>query len=376
MGKILDLANPPIPAATGAHIIGKGPSLDTLTRLDFPDPSWPIFAINESIHAIERLNLPNPIFGITQDARVAPASKPSKGTWLLSKQAWKAGNGDALSNAYQFTPALLGNSKTSTLTACIAMEIIRLTPIKEIRMHAFDAKFGTDMQYAKCIGYDHTKFNKDKTRFKRYAVTMQNAASKHGIKLIWIPPLPIWQVAVVVPVITNCAARHIRAYIAAVKERIPNAHIIIFSDLPGGDRTLKDLGTPLPLAGLFKPDAFTEGFPILYLPIQALPMPSFKLPLVTAIKRGFVYAADFIDGRAGVLAWRAGTVPFIYDHFLKHKDVSEEGLIKSAAGKGLQDINTLFSVKRWPCTDASVIQCGGDQRPWTTPPGLLSVSEY
>lgn len=375
MGSVLNLKNLPIPAAAGAHIIGKGPSLDTLTRLDFPDPSWPIFAINESIHAIERMNLPNPVFAITQDARVAMASKPSRSPWLLSKQAWKAGNGDAVPNAYQFTPALLNNSRTSTLTACIALEILHLTPIKQVRMHAFDAKFGNTMQYAKCIGYDHMKFNKDKTRFKRYVVTMQNTANKHGIKLIWIPPLPSWQVAVVVPTMTNCAARHVRAYVSAVKERISRANVIIFSDLPGGNHTLKELGA-MPLAGMFKPDAFTEGFPILYLPVRSLPLSELKLPLVTAVERGKVYASPFLGDLAGALIWRAGTVTGPYDFSIKRGNVTESVLLKESLGDKLLDINAFFPVRNWPDKDASIVQFGGDLRPWTTPPGLLKVSEY
>lgn len=374
MGTILDLKNSPVPNATGAHIIGKGPSLDTLTAADFPDPAWPVLAVNESIHAIEKLHLPNPVFGITQDARVAMASKPARSSWLLSKQAWKEGKGDSTPNAYQYTPALFKGCKTSTLTACMALEIIHLTTIKQVWMHAFDAHFGNEMRYAACIGYDYTKWNKDKTRFKRYSNTIQGTANRHAIQLKWVPPPPAWQVAVMVPVITNCAARHVRAYLAKAKENIPGASFVVFSNLPGADFQLKDLQTTPPLASLFRSGMFVEGFPVLYLPVTSLPIHRITLPRQETVEPGTVYVGSTAGGNTGALIWKAGTVTELYDTALHTNGCTEATLL--ASGKA-SDINTLLRVSSWPAIKgADIVQFAGDERPWGDRVKLLKVSEY
>ena len=132
----------------------------------------------------------------------------------------------------------------------------------------------------------------------------------------------------------------------------------------------------MPLAGMFKPDAFTEGFPILYLPVWSLPLSELKLPLVTAVERGKVYASPFLGDLAGALIWRAGTVTEPYDFSIKRGNVTESVLLKESLGDKLLDINAFFPVRNWPDKDASIVQFGGDLRPWTTPPGLLKVSEY
>lgn len=374
MGTILDLKNIPVPNATGAHIIGKGPSLDTLTAADFPDPTWPVLAVNESIHAIEKLNLPNPVFGITQDARVAMASKPARSSWLLSKQAWKKGKGDDTPNTYQYTPALFKGCKTSTLTACMALEIIHLTTIKQVWMHAFDAHFGNEMRYATCIGYDYMKWNKDKTRFKRYSNTIQGTANKHGIQLKWVPPPPAWQVAVMVPVITNCAARHVRAYLAKAKENIPGASFVVFSNLPGADFQLKDLQTTPPLASLFRSGMFVEGFPVLYLPVTSLPVSRITLPRPESIEAGLLYTSAAVGNQAGALIWKAGTLTSVYDKSIQNKGYSETALLASCK---TADINTLLHVCKWPdAKGADILQFAGDRRPWSDDVKILKVSEY
>lgn len=376
MGITLDLSSMPIPPAEGAHLIGKGPSLDQLSPSDFPDPTRPVLAINESIHAVERLGLPNPIFSIVQDGRVAAASRPAQGTWLLSKQAWQAGNGSAHPRAFMFTPGDL-NSKSSSLTACVAMQLLSRAGIKCIKMHAFDAKFGNEMKYAKCIGYEHVKYNKDKNRFKRYIGVMQRCADSLDIALEWIPPAPLWQVAVMVPIITNCAARHVRAFMSQARKCLPNASFTLFTDLPGGDHRLKDLQTRFPVAGLFQQGVFTDGFPVLYLPVTALPIRTLRLPSPLALAEGQLYRGALAGTKAGALMWRAGTVTSPYDRCRTGNYAEEKDLLLSLPAESISDIGSFLSVSNWPCKmDTDIIQFSGSQRPWGEDVKLLTLTEY
>lgn len=48
------------------YVVGKGQSINNLTKEDFKE-DYPIICINDSIHVIDKLNLPNIIFSISQD---------------------------------------------------------------------------------------------------------------------------------------------------------------------------------------------------------------------------------------------------------------------------------------------------------------------
>lgn len=77
------------------YIIGKGPSLDELTKEDFIEYSnAPVLCVNESVHAIERLDIANPLFCIQYDRLNNISNKPQRATWFLSDYAWIAQNGE------------------------------------------------------------------------------------------------------------------------------------------------------------------------------------------------------------------------------------------------------------------------------------------
>src|ERR1035437_3888987 len=58
------------------YVVGKGPSLDNITAGCFPDPQAPIICINESIHVIEKLKLPNHIYVTQLDSELQETCRP------------------------------------------------------------------------------------------------------------------------------------------------------------------------------------------------------------------------------------------------------------------------------------------------------------
>jgi len=137
-----------------AHIIGKGPTLDTLTADDFPNPNEPIYCINDSIHAIEALNLPNPTYCIQQDASLKDSCKPKKATLLIAyrSRSWY----HDYPNKLTFYSGQFDLPKT-LITVCVASRIAKLLGATEMRLVAFDACVTKDTTYAKCIGYSSAK---------------------------------------------------------------------------------------------------------------------------------------------------------------------------------------------------------------------------
>lgn len=61
---------------TGAHdgemgyVVGKGPSLKYLTKWHFMSETGPVIAVNEAIHLVQDLGLPNPLYSFQKDGCV------------------------------------------------------------------------------------------------------------------------------------------------------------------------------------------------------------------------------------------------------------------------------------------------------------------
>ena len=134
----------------GCYIVGKGPSLDNLSRSNFDSHTCPIICINESIHKVESLGLPNPIFAIQQDSKLHATCCPSHGTLLVSTHAADAYAG--FDKKYIFNPVAFKYTAGS-LTVEIAVAICKKLGTREFRMLCFDAHQTGSTEYAKVIGY-------------------------------------------------------------------------------------------------------------------------------------------------------------------------------------------------------------------------------
>lgn len=366
----------PLPPSGGAYIIGKGPSLDSVTPASFPETTWPVLAINESIHAIEKLNLPNPVWCIQQDTRLTTTCRPHRAGWFCSSQAWGAAKAEGVPGAVMFVPGEYNACTSRTLSACIALELLNEAGIKKAVMIAFDAKFGIALDYAKCIGYDYTRYNKDTKRFLLYAGCIQKHGDKYGIELIWIPPPPLWHFATIQHR-DGTTTRHVRAITGAIRANLRNSFkLAIVGDLTGNTRPLRRF-PKIRAAGLFDPILFVQDCPVLYTPMSAAAVRPFTLPSPGAIEPGVVYMGPSPgDGMAGVMVWKAGTVtePFVGASGAEGSEMDH--LQKTLAGR-IRPLTDIVKVGVWPCCKGiDIIQCQGTMRPWDTPPGLLALEEY
>ncbi len=138
------------------YIIGKGPSLDDI-KTEYFETEGPVFCINESIHAIEILDINNPIYGTQLDSELKETCKPSKATTKLFV-------GPRCGNLYdKETYKIIIDPQTFGLySGCISAEfaiaIARLMGVSNLVFMGFDGCVDGDFDYAPSIGYSSIKF--------------------------------------------------------------------------------------------------------------------------------------------------------------------------------------------------------------------------
>jgi len=164
------------------YIVGKGPSLDFLTEKDFKNPDAPVIAINEAVHKVESLNIPNKIFAIQQDSWLKTTCLPDHSEILLCHTC--AHHYEHIKNKYVFFPQELGIPKAN-LTVIYALALAKKFGTTGYYLISFDACVNAEIEYAKCIGYDPSKGG-DPTRFLDHKKAI--VAHLNGLKAEWIIP--------------------------------------------------------------------------------------------------------------------------------------------------------------------------------------------
>ena len=131
------------------YIVGKGPSLDKLAKEHFKNTQAPVFCINESIHAIEALELKNPVIAIQQDTGLRDGAMPKKSKIAVSRDArfWYA----QYPETYVYQPEHYKLASNS-LTVLCAINIAKSFGVKNFKMLAFDACTDGETSYAKSVG--------------------------------------------------------------------------------------------------------------------------------------------------------------------------------------------------------------------------------
>jgi len=164
------------------YIVGKGPSLDKLTRNDFKDRSAPVMALNEAIHVVEALKLPNPVFCVQQDARLKARCQPKDAPIFVSCKAanYYAGYG----KAFIFENRRLRLSKDA-LSVSAALRLSGFLGTTEYILLCFDACVTGSTDYADAIGYKST-WGGPPSRFLAH----RKRILKHtdGLKVTWLIP--------------------------------------------------------------------------------------------------------------------------------------------------------------------------------------------
>jgi hypothetical protein len=172
----------PIFEGKPAYIIGKGPSLDHLTPEHFIETDAPIICVNESVHVLNSLDVPNPIFAMQQDARLKDKCKPKNGFMIL---------GNTVANFYaDFENKYVYTSNTfpspgGGLTACVAIKICHFLGTTKINMVSFDAATHQITGYATKMDAD-ISLGGSPARFINHIKSMTRCLGK--MPVVWITP--------------------------------------------------------------------------------------------------------------------------------------------------------------------------------------------
>lgn len=177
----IDLLEPIFDGKT-VNIVGKGPSLDNLKAEHFPDPDEPIIGINEAVFQVAKLGLPNPIYGIQQDARLKGTCKAEGVPLFVSVKA---------SNFYQNEPDVyVFDSRRyklplNALSVTAAIKITLNLKAASYRLVCFDACVNNNFDYAAVIPYPVT-WGGSPQRFRSHRAKIQKHVA--GRKIEWVIP--------------------------------------------------------------------------------------------------------------------------------------------------------------------------------------------
>jgi len=136
-----------IKSSEHVYIVGKGPSLDHLRAEHFPRTDSVIVAINEAIHAVELLGLPNPIYGFQQDVRLKDTCKPQVGKMIASVKS-----ASFYPDALVVDPRKYGLSLNAISTE-VAICVFKEGGANDFTLLCFDASVNGETGYAKTVGY-------------------------------------------------------------------------------------------------------------------------------------------------------------------------------------------------------------------------------
>ena len=131
------------------YMIGKGPSLDRLQPRHFPNP-WPVFCVNQSIHKIETLGLPNPLFVVQQDAYLEDKCRPSLASTQMLVSPKETTHYPERSCIVVTDKELIRHCMPTWVFVC---HHLKRKGAKSATMYAFDALIDGVCDYANCIGH-------------------------------------------------------------------------------------------------------------------------------------------------------------------------------------------------------------------------------
>jgi len=143
-----------LPITDHVYMIGKGPSLDNITRhhlamrsVSRTGSSDLVVCLNESIHAIEAIQPNNPLLAVQQDMCLLGKCRPLYSPILIHEQLrnWYSD----VQERYEFKPV------RGAVTAVHTILILKSLGVRSITLLAFDALLerGASTEYAKVIGH-------------------------------------------------------------------------------------------------------------------------------------------------------------------------------------------------------------------------------
>jgi len=156
------------------YLIGKGSSIDRLTKEDFDSVS-PILCINESIKVIENIEgiSSERLFVFQQDELLNDRCKPNRAYWIISKQAYKQSLAKYYDKTYVYDISVLGGIPSS-LTASVAIRFASKSGKQKCILYGFDSCLHNDNSYSILIGESPISRRDDGSRFEDYCQTIDS----------------------------------------------------------------------------------------------------------------------------------------------------------------------------------------------------------
>jgi hypothetical protein len=170
-----------IHANKACYIIGKGESLDYIHKVKF-DAVHPIICLNESIHAIEELELPNTTLVTQLDSTLGETCRPKKATILLAPRC--ANLYSDLPNRFVVDPRSFGLDE-NCLSILYAISLARYMGCTVLKMVSFDGCMNGSIHYGKKIGYPSTRGGSP-LRFKEHRPLINEATKNIAVE--WLLP--------------------------------------------------------------------------------------------------------------------------------------------------------------------------------------------
>lgn len=149
------------------YLIGKGPSLDKISKADFDDTTSPILCINHSLKTIKGLGLPNPLVGVQYDGALGLSCYQDT-PMIVSRRAFGYFRGKK--DIYPFREGQYGR-----ISATVALNAARELGAVKFVLLGFDAQTNGNLEYAESVGISSGESG-DPKRFKRHKAEILKAA--------------------------------------------------------------------------------------------------------------------------------------------------------------------------------------------------------
>lgn len=177
-----------------ALIVGKGPSLDELTK-EHIDSSWIVFCCNESISRVASLGLENNIFAVQVDMNVYSGCRSDYPILCALKCIYNYNN--EKDTVYYFTSDMVG--KQDAIVGQAAIVLAKQMGATSLRLVGFDGAFGGSCEYAKVTGLS-ASIAGPKSRFKTHQRYLLSAIGETPYEVLWPGARPVIQESCTEPI--------------------------------------------------------------------------------------------------------------------------------------------------------------------------------
>lgn len=172
----------PILKGKQIYMIGKGPSLDRLSKEDFSNPDAVVMCVNESIHKVESLDISNVTLAMQHDVRLQRQCLPERAAIIINPALvhWY----HDIENKYVLSPPFVDEPR-ACLTSILGLKLAKKFGCLKIIFLCFDACIDGSLEYADCIGHTPSRGG-DPRRFLEHCQRLKLALDNHPHEFVKI----------------------------------------------------------------------------------------------------------------------------------------------------------------------------------------------